>query len=132
MRTALCFITLLGFGCDIGGPEKIHSPLSCTGNDAGFGSFELRVTEEQAQEWGEAFSAQGNCDAVIKNSTFVTPGVALRAGGNTKLVFEGGHIEGNPALDLSGNATIELKGTKVVGEVKTSGNAKVIGLEPAS
>jgi hypothetical protein len=131
MRNAILLFVVLtsSIGCDIGGPEKLREKLVCDANTAGQGSFELRMTEEQATQWGEAFSAEGNCDATLHNSTFISPGTALRAGGNTKLVFEGGRIEGNPALDVSGNAKIELKGTVVVGEVKTSANGKVIGLD---
>lgn len=130
MRRIGIVMLLALVGCDdVLGPKVISEKLVCTGNDAGWGSFKLELTEEQAAEWGEAFAASGNCDATIKKSEFKSPGVALRAGGNTRLVFEGGRIEGNPAMDLSGNATIEIRGTEVVGEVKTSGNAKVIGLE---
>lgn len=123
---------LLLVACDDAlGPKVINQKLVCSGNDFGAGSFKLVLTEGDAAQWGEAFAATGNCDATVKKSVFVSPGVALRASGNTHLVFEGGRIEGNPAMELSGNATIEIRGTEVVGDVNTSGNAKVIGLEPS-
>lgn len=134
MRRSILALVLL-CACDlgeIGGPMPIHDKLICNGNDAGFGKFELRATQEQIDEWGEAFAADGNCDAELDKSIIVSPGVAVRAGGNTKLVFTGGRIEGKPAMVLAGNATVELRGTEVVGDVETSGNAKVIGLDPAA
>ena len=132
MRKYGIAVLLLLVGCDdVLGPKVINEKLVCSGNDFGMGSFKLVLTEGDAAQWGEAFAATGNCDATVEKSIFVSPGVALRASGNTRLVFEGGRIEGNPAMDLSGNATIEIRGTEVVGEIKTSGNAKVIGLEPS-
>lgn len=118
-------------GCDALGPKVIREKFVCNGADAGMGSFQLELTEAQAAQFGEAFAASGNCDATIRKSIFTSPGLALRAGGNTNLVFEGGRIEGNPAVDASGNATIEFRGTEVKGEVKVSGNAKVVGLDEA-
>lgn len=132
MRNLAMVLAILTIAaCDVLGPKTINDQFVCMSNDAGMGSFKLELDEEQAAEWGAAFDATGNCDATIKKSIFTSPGLALRAGGNTKLVFEEGRIEGNPAIEASGNAVIELKGTVVVGEVKTSGNAKVIGLEEA-
>ena len=59
-----------------------------------------------------------------------SPTVAFRAGGNTKLVIEGGRVEGGKhALIVAGNAQIEIKGAEIVGKVKTGGNGKILGLE---
>jgi len=127
-KTGLLLLLALT-ACDVLGPKVIHDKFVCSGADSGMGSFQLELTEAQAAQYGEAFAASGNCDATIDKSIFTSPGLALRAGGNTRLIFEGGRIEGNPAVDASGNATIEFRGTEVKGEIKISGNAKVIGLE---
>ena len=88
------------------------------------------LDEAKAKEYRTAFEASGNCDAKLNNPEFRSPGVALKVGGNSKLVIDRGVLEGGTAaIEVGGNAQVELKGTVVLGKIKKSGNAKVIGLE---
>jgi len=118
---------------DPNGRSEIHRKLTCDSNDSGeLRDTSLTLTAEEAKEFGEALAADGNCNATLVNIALDSPTVAVRAGGNTHLVFEGGRIKGGEAaFDVSGNAHIELKGTEVIGEIRKSGNADVIGLDTA-
>lgn len=135
MRFSIVVAMVMLASCKQGTGEKykLNEKLVCDSNATGeLTRATLTLTPQQAQEWGEAFSAGGNCDAKLIDVDITSPTVAIRAGGNTKLVLEGGRIEaGTIALDLSGNAQVEVKGAQIIGEVKTSGNAKVTGMETA-
>lgn len=95
-------------------------PLDCAGND------EIRVSDITASfSAGSAVTIAGNCHAVFENVSLRAP-VAIDVSGNGHVVFEGGSIDGSAwSVAASGNAEVELRGTRVIGEVSTSGNAKV-------
>ncbi len=110
-----------------------NDKLVCDANNAGtLLPSKLILDEAQAEEWGSAFEASGNCDATISNPEFRSPLVALVAGGNSRLIIEGGVLEGGKhAIVVSGNATVEIRGTVVLGKIKKSGHAKVLGMDTA-
>jgi len=137
MRTTLWLVFLVAQGaCNKdGGTGRMDRSRQfvCDSNSRGTVIPQrLVLTEAQAKDWGSGFEASGNCDAEVTNIELRSPTVALRAGGNSKLVLKGGIIEGGTyAIEVSGNAVVDLRGTEVIGKVKKSANGKVLGLEKA-
>ncbi len=129
----LSTLLLAASSCKKHGRLERDDQLICDANNAGtLLPSKLILDEEQAREWGSAFEASGNCDATISNPEFRSPLVALVAGGNSHLVIEGGILEGGKhAIVVSGNATVEIRGTVVLGKIKKSGHGKVIGMDTA-
>ena len=122
-------------GCGKGKHGRLErsEQLVCDSNNSGTVlPSKVVLSAEQAKSWGSAFEASGNCNATVSNPEFRSPQVALTAGGNAHLIIDGGILEGGTyAIVASGNAQVEIRGTLLMGEVKTSGNAKIIGMDTA-
>ncbi|CAN5422125.1 hypothetical protein BH09MYX1_BH09MYX1_18600 [soil metagenome] len=105
---------LFGGGWSWDGKE----PLECGGND------QLTVKGVNANLPGTAIIAGGNCHVKIVDST-IKADTVVEATGNAEVTFQNGTVDGKVAADASGNARVRFNGTKVTGEKKRSGNAKV-------
>jgi hypothetical protein len=100
-------------------PWDGKTTLECSGND------ELSFEDCTATLSGTAVLASGNCRLHLKRCTIVAD-TAIEAGGNARVLVEGGTVEGKQlAVDAGGNAVVEVRGA-LTGKVKRSGNARVI------
>jgi len=67
----------------------------------------------------------GNCHLKLVRCQ-IKADLPIEAAGNAHVLIDGGSIEGSKhAFDASGNASIEVRGARVVGTVKRSGNAHI-------
>jgi len=94
------------------------TPLSCGGNDV------LTITGVTAVA---GVKASANCTLALTGVTITAP-VAIEASANAKVTMTGGTIVASTSsVVASGNAKVDLVGTKVTGKAKASGGAKVTG-----
>ena len=95
------------------------STFECSGNDS------VALTGVTATAGVKAI---GNCHLTLTSVSITAP-VAIEASGNAKVTMTGGSITASTSsVVASGNAGVELVGTKVIGKSKTSGGAKVTGV----
>jgi hypothetical protein len=99
------------------------SPLTCGG------SFAMTVKGKQIKmDKGPIFDVGGNCELHVIDCDLVAPSV-LSGGGSAHVVLEGGSITASgTAISVGGSALVEIKGTKVSGQVSKGGTARVTGL----
>ncbi len=81
---------------------------------------------------GAAFDVGGNCTVVLTDCT-ITAQKGITGGGNAQVTLTGGSLTGTEAaIDVGGNAHVDVAGTHVSGAVHAGGNAKVTGVEGAA
>jgi hypothetical protein len=89
-----------------------ESPFSCGGG------WKVKLEGEDIElAEGNVVSAGGDCQLTLIDCTFKSP-TPISAGGSAHVVIEGGRIEGTQmAISLGGNATAEVRGAEIVGDV---------------
>jgi hypothetical protein len=96
------------------------SPLTCS-------SGEVTIEGVTAKLDGTAITASGDCHLKLIGVD-VSAAIAIEAGGNATVSIEGGSIAGTKhAVHALGNAEVKLDKTKVTGEKKKLGSAKIVG-----
>ncbi len=94
----------------------------CGGND------DITVSNVDANvKGGTVISAGGNCTLHVKQCN-LKGAVGIEADGNAHVYVEQGTLEAtDTAVDATGNAHVELHGTKMTGPKKANANAKIVG-----
>ncbi len=94
------------------------TPYVCSGNQA------VMLSNVNATA---GVTASGNCQLTLKAVNITAP-VGITASANAKVIVNGGIINGSDATVMaSGNAKVDLIGTKVMGRSKATGGAKISG-----
>lgn len=115
-------------GCSAGGDAAGgawdgKAPYKCMGNDS---AVITGVTANITS--GPAVDASGNCKVTFKDCN-ITTDRGVSASGNAEVTLEGGELKASDtAIEGSGAAKVDVKGTKVTGKVKQSGGAKITGV----
>jgi len=93
------------------------------------GSQHMSIRDKHIKmDKGPVFEVGGNCELEVIDSDIVAPSV-LSGGGSAHVVFRGGSITASDsAIWVGGSAQVEIDGTKIVGDVKKGGSARITGL----
>jgi hypothetical protein len=96
--------------------------LECAGND------EMTVSDITSNvSGGPSIIADGNCTLHVKQCN-LKGSIGIQAGGNAHVTVDQGSVEGTESsIDASGNARVDLHGTKVTGPKTRNANAKITG-----
>jgi len=97
----------------VSAPEMGSAEVVCDGNDT------VKLTNRTIEAEGVAIAASGNCTVKVVGSKIATAGkVAIVASGNATIRISGSRVSAaRTAVQLSGNADVEAKGSKFVGAI---------------
>ena len=96
--------------------------LECDGND------EMTVSDVTSNvTGGPAIIADGNCTLHVKQCN-VKGTIGIQAGGNAEVFVDQGSVQGTEkSITATGNARVELHGTKVTGPKTHDANGEIVG-----
>lgn len=96
------------------------------------GNGTVTIEESTIEATQTGIWADGNKRVELFGTRVVAGGTALRTGGNVDAVVTRGHIEGaRLAFELSANASVDVRGSEISGEIRGGRRGNVTGLETA-
>jgi hypothetical protein len=111
----------MSFGPLLGSSWDGTNSFTCVGVD------DLKVSDVTVKLGGTAIYARGNCHLSIEGA-HLRAGTVIDASDNAHVVLRGGSADGAPVFAVvAGNAVVDVRGARVTGTVKKSGNARVTG-----